>query len=110
MFSLYHERLLYINLIYLSFKFLMHLNDYRTLSLSATNNNWFAAIGDLLLKSRVLSDDFPPETFEVGGVAKYKEMDASRKLKLLNFLCDESLSTWYIYMTISNFIVIYALL
>ncbi|KAG7548040.1 DDT domain [Arabidopsis suecica] len=63
-----------------------------SLSLSEINNNWFNAIGDLVLKSGVLSNEFPPETFK-GGDAKYNEMDASRRLKLLNFLCDESLTT-----------------
>ncbi|CAE6199735.1 unnamed protein product [Arabidopsis arenosa] len=52
-----------------------------------------------VLKSGVLSDDFPPETFK-GGVAKYNEMDASKRLKLLNFLCDESLTT----LAMRNFI------
>lgn len=75
----------------------MSLNYYRSLSLREINNNWFNAIGDLLLKSGILSDEFPPETFK-GGVAKYNEMDASRRLKLLNFLCDESLSTLYGYI------------
>ncbi|KAL9861359.1 putative transcription factor C2H2 family [Arabidopsis thaliana] len=66
---------------------------YESLSLSATDSSWFTAIGEILSKSEVLSDEFPLETF-VGGVAAYEKMNASRKLKLLNFLCDESLSTW----------------
>jgi len=65
------------------------------LSLSATDSSWFTAIGEILSKSEVLSDELPLETF-VGGVAAYEKMNASRKLKLLNFLCDESLSTWYV--------------
>ncbi|KAG7589208.1 WHIM1 domain [Arabidopsis suecica] len=64
-----------------------------SLSLSATDNSWFTAIGEIILQSKVLSDEFPLETF-VAGVAAYEKMNASRKLKLLNFLCDESLSTW----------------
>jgi hypothetical protein len=64
-----------------------------SLSLSATDSSWFTAIGEILSKSEVLSDELPLETF-VGGVAAYEKMNASRKLKLLNFLCDESLSTW----------------
>lgn len=73
------------------------------------SDNWFTALGEILLQSEVLSDEFPPETFET-GVAEYEKMDASRRLKLLNFVCDESLSTWYvyIYMPISTFLVVYA--
>lgn len=63
-----------------------------SLSLSVSDN-WFTALGEILLQSEVLSDEFPPETFET-GVAEYEKMDASRRLKLLNFVCDESLSTW----------------
>ncbi|CAH8257336.1 unnamed protein product [Arabidopsis lyrata] len=70
-----------------------------SLSLSATDSSWFTTIGEIILQSRVLSDEFPLETF-VEGVAAYEKMNASRKLKLLNFLCDESLSTW----TMRNYI------
>ncbi|XP_023645947.1 uncharacterized protein LOC17899154 isoform X2 [Capsella rubella] len=62
-------------------------------TLSASDSSWFTAIGEIVLESQVLRDDeFPPETFEA-GVAEYEKMDASRKLKLLIFLCDELLST-----------------
>ncbi|WZZ65760.1 hypothetical protein YC2023_077130 [Brassica napus] len=37
-------------------------------------------------------DDFPPEMFQK-GIAEYEEMGSSQRLKLLNFLCDETLST-----------------
>ncbi|KAL0701073.1 hypothetical protein Bca4012_057195 [Brassica carinata] len=63
-----------------------------SLSLSATDSTWFSSIGECLLQSGVLSDVFPPETFK-SGVSEYKKMNASTRLKLLNFLCDESLST-----------------
>ncbi|CAF2063494.1 unnamed protein product [Brassica napus] len=63
-----------------------------SLSLSATDSTWFSSLGECLLQSGVLSDVFPPETFK-SGVSEYKKMDASARLKLLNFLCDESLST-----------------
>ena len=75
----------------------MRLNDsYRSLSLSATDSTWFSSLGECLLQSGVLSDVFPPETFK-SGVSEYKKMDASARLKLLNFLCDESLSTLYVF-------------
>ncbi|KAJ0242932.1 Zinc-finger domain of monoamine-oxidase A repressor R1 protein [Hirschfeldia incana] len=64
-----------------------------SLSLSATDSTWFSSLGDCILQSGVLSDVFPPVTF-TSGVSEYKKMDASSRLKLLNFLCDESLSTF----------------
>ncbi|KAF8050976.1 hypothetical protein N665_1839s0005 [Sinapis alba] len=63
-----------------------------SLSLSATDSTWFSSLGECLLQSGVLSDVFPPKTFK-SGVSEYKKMDASTRLKLLNFLCDESLTT-----------------
>ncbi|KAJ4884034.1 Zinc-finger domain of monoamine-oxidase A repressor R1 protein [Raphanus sativus] len=63
-----------------------------SLSLSATDSTWFSSLGECLLQSGVLSDVFRPETFK-SGVSEYKKMDASTRLKLLNFLCDESLCT-----------------
>ncbi|CAH2065877.1 unnamed protein product [Thlaspi arvense] len=62
------------------------------LSLSATDSTWFTYLGECILQSGVLGDVFPPETFE-SGVSEFKKMDASTRLKLLIFLCDESLST-----------------
>ncbi|KAF8112862.1 hypothetical protein N665_0060s0043 [Sinapis alba] len=70
-----------------------------SLSLSATDNTWFSSLGECILQSGVLSDVFPPETF-TSGDSEYKKMDASTRLKLLNFLCDESLST----LAMRNFI------
>ncbi|XP_024009349.1 uncharacterized protein LOC18009068 isoform X2 [Eutrema salsugineum] len=64
-----------------------------SLSLSETDGTWFSSVGECLLQSGVLSDDFSPETFK-SGVSEYKKMDASTRLKLLNLLCDESLGTW----------------
>ncbi|XP_022544824.2 uncharacterized protein LOC106353929 isoform X2 [Brassica napus] len=63
-----------------------------SLSLSATDSTWFSSLGECLLQSGVMSDVFRPETFK-SGVSEYKKMDASTRLKLLNFLCDESLCT-----------------
>ncbi|XP_010470704.1 PREDICTED: uncharacterized protein LOC104750585 [Camelina sativa] len=72
-----------------------------SLSLSETDSSWFTAIGEILLQSEVSSDEFPPETF-VAGIAEYEKMNASRRLKLLNFLCDESLSTLAMRNCINN--------
>ncbi|WZZ06318.1 hypothetical protein YC2023_092239 [Brassica napus] len=64
----------------------------KSLSLSATDSTWFSSLGECLLQSGFMSDVFRPETFK-SGVSEYKKMDASTRLKLLNFLCDESLCT-----------------
>ncbi|XP_022560912.2 uncharacterized protein LOC106436376 [Brassica napus] len=53
---------------------------------------WFNVLGDCLAQSEVKLDDFPPEMFQK-GIAEYEEMGSSQRLKLLNFLCDETLST-----------------
>ena len=91
---------------YMDVLVLMHLNDsYRSLSLSATDSTWFSSLGECLLQSGVMSDVFRPETFK-SGVSEYKKMDASTRLKLLNFLCDESLCTLYVFTF--TFLVIYA--
>lgn len=72
-------------------KLISHDRDM-SLSLSATDSTWFSSLGECLLQSGVMSDVFRPETFK-SGVSEYKKMDASTRLKLLNFLCDESLCT-----------------
>ncbi|KAG7650914.1 putative transcription factor C2H2 family [Arabidopsis thaliana] len=84
----------YCSIIQLMIQLLDLISKDREMSLSlSVSDNWFTALGEILLQSEVLSDEFPPETFET-GVAEYEKMDASRRLKLLNFVCDESLSTW----------------
>ncbi|KAL0662375.1 hypothetical protein Bca4012_099212 [Brassica carinata] len=63
-----------------------------TLILVDTGDKWFNVLGDCLAQSEVKLDDFPPEMFQK-GIAEYEEMGSSQRLKLLNFLCDETLST-----------------
>ncbi|CAL9224334.1 unnamed protein product [Arabidopsis halleri] len=60
--------------------------------LSATDASWFTTIGECLSESEVKLDDFPPEMFEK-GISQYEKLNSSKKLKLLNFLCDETLGT-----------------
>ncbi|CAA7014942.1 unnamed protein product [Microthlaspi erraticum] len=62
------------------------------LSISQTDTIWFNFAGEILYKSGVLSGFFPPETFKK-GVSEYEKMDASKRLKLLICICDESLGT-----------------
>ncbi|XP_019059180.1 PREDICTED: uncharacterized protein LOC104823872 isoform X2 [Tarenaya hassleriana] len=62
-----------------------------SLSLSPTDGKWFKAVGECVSEPDLL-DDFPSELFGK-GIAEYGKLDTSKKLKLLNFLCDEALST-----------------
>ncbi|KAJ0255107.1 Uncharacterized protein HA466_0099120 [Hirschfeldia incana] len=63
-----------------------------SVGLSASDDRWFKVLGDCLAESEVKLDDFPPEMFQK-GIAEYEKMGTSQRLKLLNFLCDETLST-----------------
>ncbi|CAN8270934.1 unnamed protein product [Cochlearia groenlandica] len=61
-------------------------------SLIATDDSWFDAFKNCLGGSIVKLDYFPHEKYQQGILA-YEELDSSMKLKLLNFLCDETLNT-----------------
>ncbi|XP_027359018.1 uncharacterized protein LOC113867764 [Abrus precatorius] len=63
-------------------------------SLTATNGNksWLKALKDLITESELVLKDFPLDWLEE-GISGYCELDLSTKLRLLNFLCDEALST-----------------
>ncbi|KAI6675180.1 hypothetical protein NL676_003086 [Syzygium grande] len=55
-------------------------------------NSWLQAIGKCLSDSKCPFEDFPLDCLDK-GVDGYDELDLSKKLRLLNFLCDEALST-----------------
>ncbi|KAF7846673.1 hypothetical protein BT93_L3924 [Corymbia citriodora subsp. variegata] len=55
-------------------------------------NSWLQAVGKYLSDSKCPFKDFPLDYLDK-GVDGYDELDLSKKLKLLNFLCDEALST-----------------
>ncbi|KAL1223034.1 hypothetical protein V5N11_024521 [Cardamine amara subsp. amara] len=61
-----------------------------SVDLSATDATWFTELGECLSTSEVKLEDFPPEIFEK-GISHYENLNSSKKLKLLNFLCDEML-------------------
>ncbi|KAL0734444.1 hypothetical protein Bca4012_010654 [Brassica carinata] len=63
-----------------------------SVGIGATDDRWFTILGECLAESEVKLDDFPPEMFQK-GISEYAEMDSLQKLKLLNFVCDEALST-----------------
>ncbi|CAA7055552.1 unnamed protein product [Microthlaspi erraticum] len=60
--------------------------------LSASDDSWFMALGECLAKSDIKLDDFPPEMFQE-GIDAYENLDASKRINLLNFLCGEVLDT-----------------
>ncbi|XP_010445621.1 PREDICTED: uncharacterized protein LOC104728324 [Camelina sativa] len=60
--------------------------------LTSTDASWFTAIGECLSESEIQLDDFPPEMFKK-GLSQYEKLNSSKRLKLLNFLCDETLGT-----------------
>ncbi|CAI0547658.1 unnamed protein product [Linum tenue] len=68
--------------------------DERRPTLSPTDgkNSWLLSLGDFVSKYPFMSKDFPPDRFNKGN-AIYEELSISGKLKLLNFLCDETLNT-----------------
>ena len=55
-------------------------------------NSWLKALGQCISKSQCASKELPSDCFDSGSDG-YDELDFSKKLKLLNFLCDEVLCT-----------------
>ncbi|GLU01636.1 hypothetical protein SLE2022_189370 [Rubroshorea leprosula] len=55
-------------------------------------DSWFQALGQCVSESQCALEEFPSNIFDK-GVDAYNLLDSSKKLKLLNFLCDEVLST-----------------
>ncbi|MCL7052090.1 hypothetical protein MKW94_007988 [Papaver nudicaule] len=66
----------------------------RSLSPSSKGSSIFQALQKCISNSRCNSklEDLPSYCFDKGG-AGYEQLDSSIKLKILNFLCDETLST-----------------
>ncbi|XP_031398600.1 uncharacterized protein LOC116209177 isoform X2 [Punica granatum] len=63
-------------------------------SSSPTNeqSSWLKALGEFATESQSVLRGFPLNCFE-GGAEGYDNLDISKKLRLLNFLCDEVLNT-----------------
>lgn len=63
-------------------------------SLSPTNgkNFWLQALREFVSESQSVYVELPPDWFD-RGTAGYDELDSSKKLRLLNFLCDEVLGS-----------------
>ncbi|TXG57823.1 hypothetical protein EZV62_015652 [Acer yangbiense] len=61
-----------------------------SLSSASGTNSWLRELGKCVSESKCPLNDIP---FDCCGVDGYDMLDCSKKLKLLNFLCDEALST-----------------
>ncbi|XP_057737982.1 uncharacterized protein LOC130955181 [Arachis stenosperma] len=62
------------------------------LTTASGNNSWLKALEDLISESKLALEGFPLDCFKE-GIGGYHELDLSKKLSLLNFLCDEALCT-----------------
>ncbi|KAH1192966.1 Cell division cycle-associated 7-like protein [Glycine max] len=67
-------------------------NESPSLTTSNGNNSWLKPLEDLITKSNHILKDFPLDWLQE-GVSGYSNLDLSKKLTLLNFLCDEALAT-----------------
>ncbi|XP_057973454.1 uncharacterized protein LOC131160792 isoform X2 [Malania oleifera] len=63
-----------------------------SLSLANGKNYWLQALGKCVSESQCALKELPLDCFD-RGTNGYDKLDFSRKLKLLNFLCDETLGT-----------------
>ena len=71
----------------------MHfLFSSRPLSSANGKNSWLVALGQCVSKSQCASKELPSDCFDRGSDG-YDELDFSKKIRLLNFLCDEVLCT-----------------
>ncbi|XP_058773271.1 uncharacterized protein LOC131647390 [Vicia villosa] len=72
------------------------VSDSRTKSPSLTtsdgNNSWLKILQDLIIKSDLVLKEFPIDWLNE-GIGGYYDLDISKKLTLLNFICDEALGT-----------------
>lgn len=66
--------------------------DSRPLSSANGKNSWLVALGQCVSKSQCASKELPSDCFDRGSDG-YDELDFSKKIRLLNFLCDEVLCT-----------------
>ncbi|KAK7271783.1 hypothetical protein RJT34_27966 [Clitoria ternatea] len=66
--------------------------EYLSLGVADGDDSWFKTLKNLLTQSRCVLKDFPLGWLEE-RVSGYHKLDLSKKLKLLNFLCDQALGT-----------------
>lgn len=76
----------------MSFIFVSFWCRYPSLTASNGKKSWLKALEDLITESDIVLKEFPLDLLNK-GISGYYEMDLSKKLILLNFICDEALST-----------------
>ncbi|TKY46536.1 Cell division cycle-associated 7 protein [Spatholobus suberectus] len=67
-------------------------NESPSLTTSDGSNSWLKPLEDLITESDLVLKDFPLDWLQE-GISGYYNLDLSKKLTLLNFLCDEALGT-----------------
>ncbi|KAK7381105.1 hypothetical protein VNO78_33629 [Psophocarpus tetragonolobus] len=67
-------------------------NESPSLTINNGNNSWLKPLKDLITESHDILKDFPLDWLKE-GISGYYNLDLSKKLMLLNFLCDEALGT-----------------
>ncbi|KAK7364822.1 hypothetical protein VNO80_13565 [Phaseolus coccineus] len=67
-------------------------NESSSLPTRDESNSWLKYLEDLIIKSYHILNDFPLDWFQE-GISGYHNLDLSKKLKLMTFLCDEALNT-----------------
>nr|KYP48542.1 Cell division cycle-associated 7-like protein [Cajanus cajan] len=67
-------------------------NESPSLTTGNGSNSWLKPLEDLITKSNLVLKDFPLDWLQE-GISGYYHLDLSKKLILLNFLCDEALGT-----------------
>jgi len=55
-------------------------------------NSWLKVLEDLITESDAVLKEFPADWLNK-GISGYNDLDLSKKLILLNFICDEALGT-----------------
>ncbi|KAH9675834.1 DDT domain-containing protein [Citrus sinensis] len=68
------------------------MGEESPLSSTSGKNSWLQALSKCVSNSKCPLNDIPSNCFDCGGDG-YHQLNGSKKLKLLNFLCDEALGT-----------------
>ncbi|MBA0690019.1 hypothetical protein Goari_007717 [Gossypium aridum] len=67
--------------------------EYPCLNKNLSEKSWVQVLGEYINDSQYPLKQSLLDCLDVGGGDKYERLNSSKKLKVLNFLCDEALST-----------------
>ncbi|XP_058088142.1 uncharacterized protein LOC131235057 isoform X3 [Magnolia sinica] len=68
------------------------LGEENTLDSTSSGNSWIQVLSKCISESQCASKDLPLDCIN-RGTDEYEKLDSSTKLRVLNFLCDETLCT-----------------